>query len=100
MSVSIVFINKQSQILMSSSEKVLKSIVRDYYYSSILKISRKQMDLGKTPEFWHVSLVLASLKLAFLYFFIIYFFFWILKSFCIVCPLFAFRGFLQGIDLE
>lgn len=71
MSVSIVFRDKQNQILVSSSEqvlkKVLKSKVRDYFYSSILKISRKQMDLGKTPEFWHISVVLASLKLDFFF---------------------------------
>lgn len=87
MPVSIVYVDKQNQILVSSSKRVPESKVRDYHYSRVLKISRKQMDLGKKPEFCHVSAVLASLKLEFLHFF--FYFVWILKSFCIVCPLFA-----------
>lgn len=57
MSERIVFIDRQDQILVSNSEQVLRSKVRDYYYSSILKISRKQMDLSKNTEFCHVSVI-------------------------------------------
>lgn len=81
-----------------SSKQVLKSYVRDHYYSSILKISRKQMDLGKKMRILSCVCCTGIVKIGIIAFFS-FFFPCVLKSFCIVCPLFAFIDILQGRDL-